>query len=52
MGLSNIPVVVDTGSPAPSKVQHPTAPARSRRLTLVFPPLTMPDLPPLAVPLN
>ena len=49
MELSNIPVVIDTGSPAPSKVQRPRAPARSHRLTLVFPPLTMPTSPQLGV---
>lgn len=49
MGLSNIPVVVDNGTPTPTAAQRPTAPARSRRLTLVFPPLTMPTSPPLGV---
>lgn len=49
MGVSSIPVVVQTGLAKAPDFSDPTAAPRSRRLTLVFPPLTMPTSPPLGV---
>ena len=49
MGISSIPVVVQTGLAKAPDFSNPTAAPRSRRLTLVFPPLTMPTSPPLGV---
>lgn len=46
MGISSIPVVVQTGLAKTPDFSNPTAAPRSRRLTLVFPPLTMPTSPP------
>jgi len=49
MGLTSIPIVIEGGAPAAAPSKRPEAAPRSRRLTLVFPPLTMPTSAPLGV---